>query len=168
MLRLNTPSPSRPLRHVTMPEGFFFSIHKEKQMDNPTTACKSCRGNGKQLKEVGACPKCRGTGEMEVPPEDCKDCKGTGKFLTRTGYKVQCKTCRGTGKFKVREYLESVGRLHEFRPKPCQHCFGSGMDSISVPCTSCTGTGRLPINQLRIYLPPGIEEMIVACNSLSA
>ena len=135
----------------------------------PTTMCKRCWGEGMRLADAGHCRKCGGTGELPTPPEACRACKGTGKFTTKSGPIVTCKTCGGTGQFKIREWLEAQGRLADFQPRKCGACQGRGKVYVLVTCETCNKTGKVPLNQLRNYLPPGIETMTrEVCSSFKA
>ena len=123
--------------------------------------CQTCKGHGYVWEDIGECPDCKGTGTMEPPSEICRRCKGTGFFLTSKGLKVRCRTCKGTGNFKIREWLESQGRLDEFIPRKCKNrrCH-HGRLTRSKECPVCHNAFIKPMGTLGDYMPEGIEAVV--------
>ncbi len=91
--------------------------------------------------------------EIEVPrAEVCPTCHGKG---AEPGTEpVRCATCRGSGEIRqVRQtFLGSMVNV-----STCPTCNGVG-ETISTPCHSCKGRGRVRNNKkLLVDIPPGVD-----------
>ena len=88
--------------------------------------------------------------EIEVSrTEKCDDCSGSG-CIRGTSPQV-CPQCRGNGQVAVRQSF-----LHMY--VSCPTCSGRGQ-SISNPCSSCRGVGKLRRkSKVRFRVPPGIDQ----------
>lgn len=80
--------------------------------------------------------------------EDCPTCRGTG---AKPGTTTQrCPECGGKGTIN----LSQAGRPLE---KTCPRCHGHGK-IISVPCSTCSGTGYIQqMRRIPVTIPPGTE-----------
>ena len=86
----------------------------------------------------------------------CETCSGTGAKPGTTA--TTCAQCAGAGEVRtVRQSL--LGQMVTSRP--CPRCGGSG-ESISSPCESCRGEGRVADHRtLRVTVPAGVDSGIV-------
>jgi molecular chaperone DnaJ len=88
--------------------------------------------------------------EIEISkPERCEECEGTG---AASGSKITtCPTCRGRG-----QVLSSRGFFQV--SQTCPRCRGTGQ-SISNPCKTCAGEGRVEgRSRIKLKIPAGIED----------
>jgi len=88
--------------------------------------------------------------ELTIPREEnCDKCGGSG---LAPGAKTQtCRACGGRGQVRVSQGFFTMVRT-------CPQCGGSGQ-TISDPCTSCSGTGRVERKRrLKVAVPAGIED----------
>ena len=78
----------------------------------------------------------------------CKPCEGTG---AKPGSKpVTCNTCGGAGQVRMQQGFFAVQQT-------CPACRGRGT-TISDPCTTCRGNGRLEEEKtLSVKIPPGVD-----------
>jgi molecular chaperone DnaJ len=78
----------------------------------------------------------------------CKPCNGSG---AKPGSKpVTCTTCGGAGQVRIQQGFFAVQQT-------CRACGGRGT-TISDPCTSCHGHGRLEEEKtLSVKIPPGVD-----------
>lgn len=87
--------------------------------------------------------------KIKVPTlVSCKPCDGSG---AKAGSKPQtCTTCGGHGQVRMQQGFFSVQQT-------CPTCRGKGK-SISDPCTSCHGQGRIEETKtLNVKVPPGVD-----------
>ncbi|MEY4864101.1 MAG: molecular chaperone DnaJ [Pseudomonadota bacterium] len=88
--------------------------------------------------------------EIRVPSWDsCETCKGSG---AKAGTRPQtCRTCNGQGAVRVQQGFFSIQQT-------CPGCRGSGK-TISDPCASCEGVGRVKRTKtLQVRIPAGIDD----------
>lgn len=79
----------------------------------------------------------------------CKTCNGTG--VGEGGKMVTCSTCGGAG-----QVISSRGFFQV--QQTCPDCRGAGQ-SISDPCRSCRGEGRVKeTSRIKLRIPAGINE----------
>lgn len=86
---------------------------------------------------------------IRVPTyEACEPCKGSG---AKPGSKpVKCKTCNGSGQVRISQGFFTLQQT-------CPTCGGGG-ETISDPCTNCSGEGRVRKEKvLKVAVPKGIE-----------
>jgi molecular chaperone DnaJ len=81
--------------------------------------------------------------------ETCETCGGTGhKEGSRP---VPCRTCGGHGQLRVSQGFFTMLRT-------CPQCGGSGQ-TITDPCASCEGSGRVEkTRQVKVPIPAGLED----------
>ena len=89
------------------------------------------------------------TKEIKIRKYDvCDTCKGSGAS-PGTG-KSTCSRCGGTG-----QVARSAGFFNI--ATTCDHCGGAG-EVIKVPCTSCSGQGRVPVSRkITVTVPAGVD-----------
>lgn len=87
---------------------------------------------------------------IRVPTLDtCTTCKGSG---AKPGSNPTiCRTCAGHGQVRMQQGFFSIQQT-------CPTCRGSGK-TISDPCTSCHGQGRIEhTKELKVKVPAGVDE----------
>lgn len=79
---------------------------------------------------------------------ECEPCNGTG---AAPGSKtVTCETCNGVGQVRMQQGFFAVQQT-------CPRCKGRGQ-TISQPCDSCLGQGRVRKKKtLNVKVPPGVD-----------
>ncbi|HBO83408.1 MAG: molecular chaperone DnaJ [Deltaproteobacteria bacterium GWC2_42_11] len=78
----------------------------------------------------------------------CSACDGSGAKPGTNA--VTCPTCGGRGQMRYQQGFFSIS-------KPCHTCKGEGR-VIKDPCSECGGSGRVRINQtLSVKVPAGVE-----------
>jgi len=79
---------------------------------------------------------------------ECEPCKGSG---AAPGSKtVTCETCNGVGQVRMQQGFFAVQQT-------CPRCKGRGQ-TISQPCDSCLGQGRVRRKKtLAVKVPPGVD-----------
>ena len=78
----------------------------------------------------------------------CDDCTGTG--AAKGSKPVRCTTCAGHGKVRAQQGFFTIERT-------CSACQGVG-ETISNPCKSCRGKGRVQkIETLSVTVPAGVD-----------
>ena len=90
------------------------------------------------------------TAQIRVPTSvGCEPCSGTG---AKPGTKpTACPTCGGHGKVRASQGFFTIERT-------CPSCQGRG-DTISDPCTTCQGAGRVTKERtLSVNIPSGVED----------
>ncbi|GEO85358.1 MULTISPECIES: molecular chaperone DnaJ [Alphaproteobacteria] len=90
------------------------------------------------------------TAQIRVPTSiTCEACTGTG---AKPGTKpTTCATCQGSGRIRAAQGFFSIERT-------CPTCHGRGQ-TISDPCTKCSGQGRVTEERsLSVNIPAGIED----------
>ncbi|MEX3010889.1 molecular chaperone DnaJ [Hoeflea sp. TYP-13] len=90
------------------------------------------------------------TAQIRVPTSiQCDQCSGSG---AKPGSKpVTCNTCHGSGRVRASQGFFSVERT-------CPSCHGRG-ETISDPCSKCSGQGRVTEERsLSVNIPAGIED----------
>ncbi|MBT8472879.1 MAG: molecular chaperone DnaJ [Marinicaulis sp.] len=88
--------------------------------------------------------------EIKVPGSvSCETCEGSG---AKPGSgPTHCGTCKGAGRVRVQQGFFTIERT-------CPHCHGEGQ-TISDPCTDCSGQGRVRRERtLSVDIPAGIED----------
>jgi molecular chaperone DnaJ len=83
----------------------------------------------------------------------CPDCEGSG--AAPGSHPERCTQCGGTGETREvrRTFFGNV-----MTATTCSRCRGAGQ-TISSPCPSCKGTGRVSVTEsLRVRIPAGIED----------
>lgn len=88
--------------------------------------------------------------QIRIPSmEDCDVCHGSG---AKPGTQPQtCSTCGGQGQVRMQQGFFSIQQT-------CPTCHGVG-HTISDPCTSCYGAGRVKKQKtLNVKIPAGIDE----------
>ncbi len=79
----------------------------------------------------------------------CESCKSTGSADGKEP--VNCAYCKGAGKVRIQQGFFTMERA-------CSSCGGSGK-TISNPCRSCHGHGRINKERnLSVNIPAGVEE----------
>ena len=88
--------------------------------------------------------------KIRIPAvEACEPCKGSGA-KPGTSPKT-CATCGGNGQVRIQQGFFSIQQT-------CPKCHGSGK-TISDPCKSCEGAGRVKRHKtLSIKIPSGVDE----------
>ena len=88
--------------------------------------------------------------KIRIPAvEACEPCKGSGA-KPGTSPKT-CATCGGNGQVRIQQGFFSIQQT-------CPKCHGSGK-TISDPCKSCDGAGRVKRHKtLSIKIPSGVDE----------
>ena len=89
------------------------------------------------------------TVDIRIPvKKTCKTCDGSG---AKEGSQPEtCGTCHGQGQVRIQQGFFSVQQT-------CPHCQGAGT-TISDPCTSCNGEGRVEENKtLEVKIPEGVD-----------
>lgn len=89
------------------------------------------------------------TAKIKIPTlVGCEPCDGSG---AKPGSKpVTCTTCGGVGQVRMQQGFFSVQQT-------CPACHGKGK-TISDPCTSCRGQGRVEETKtLSVKVPPGVD-----------
>ncbi|MGH7771302.1 MAG: molecular chaperone DnaJ [Candidatus Binatia bacterium] len=87
--------------------------------------------------------------KIKIPRQaSCDRCRGSG---SKPGSAPQtCPTCRGRGQVSFQQGFFHVSRT-------CSQCRGEGT-TISDPCSSCNGTGRVrKLHTLSVKIPPGVD-----------
>ena len=81
--------------------------------------------------------------------ESCATCNGGG---AKPGtQKEVCKACKGAGEIRMQKGFFAIAQT-------CPNCGGMGA-RITDPCTSCRGSGRLPVmREMKVKVPAGIED----------
>lgn len=81
--------------------------------------------------------------------EECETCHGSG---AKPGTQPQtCATCSGSGQVRIQQGFFSIQQT-------CPKCHGTGR-TISDPCNSCRGAGRVKSHKtLEVKIPAGIDE----------
>ncbi|WP_136657916.1 molecular chaperone DnaJ [Nitratireductor sp. XY-223] len=90
------------------------------------------------------------TAQIRVPTSvQCDECSGSG---AKPGSQpVTCNTCHGSGRVRASQGFFSVERT-------CPTCHGRG-ETISDPCSKCSGQGRVNEERsLSVNIPAGIED----------
>ncbi|MCY6383106.1 molecular chaperone DnaJ [Hoeflea prorocentri] len=90
------------------------------------------------------------TAQIRVPTSiQCEECSGSG---AKPGSQpVNCTTCHGSGRVRASQGFFSVERT-------CPSCHGRG-ETISDPCSKCSGQGRVTEERsLSVNIPAGIED----------
>ena len=90
------------------------------------------------------------TAQIHVPASvSCDECAGTG---ARPGTQpVTCQMCSGSGRVRASQGFFSIERT-------CPQCQGRGQ-TITDPCTKCSGQGRVTQERsLSVNIPAGIED----------
>ena len=90
------------------------------------------------------------TAQIRVPTSiQCDQCSGSG---AKPGSKpTSCATCHGSGRVRASQGFFSVERT-------CPACHGRG-ETISDPCSKCSGQGRVTEERsLSVNIPAGIED----------
>jgi molecular chaperone DnaJ len=78
----------------------------------------------------------------------CEACKGSGSEPGHS--ETSCSACGGRGQLRFQQGFFSVSRT-------CTRCGGSGT-TISHPCASCRGQGRVVREKnITVKVPPGVE-----------
>ena len=94
---------------------------------------------------------------------ECKNCKGTGSIIIS---EKECPECRGSGKQKsisLDQLSEKdLGKLMSGDMK-CARCGGSGKISVTEPCKSCAGRGKLLTCAVCGNEFPGKGELCESC-----
>ncbi len=87
--------------------------------------------------------------EIEIPKTDrCIRCDGSG--ARRGTSPVICPTCGGRGQIRFQQGFFTVSR-------PCHTCRGEGR-VIKDPCPECAGTGRVKtVKTVKVKIPPGVD-----------
>ena len=91
---------------------------------------------------------------IDVPrTESCPTCHGSG---AKPGTKpVTCSNCRGSGQV-TRAQNTPFGQM--VTSTACSKCGGRGQ-TITRPCSECSGAGRVHKNRkINIKIPPGVED----------
>ncbi|MCP4315882.1 MAG: molecular chaperone DnaJ [Hyphomicrobiales bacterium] len=90
------------------------------------------------------------TAQIRVPTSiQCDQCSGSGAKPGSTP--SSCGTCHGSGRVRASQGFFSVERT-------CPTCHGRG-ETISDPCTKCSGQGRVTEERsLSVNIPAGIED----------
>lgn len=84
--------------------------------------------------------------------ETCPNCKGTG--ADSEDAIITCPDCRGTGMVS-RTQRTPFGMFQT--TTTCRRCRGEGK-TITNPCTTCDGAGRVEVERkLKVDVPPGVE-----------
>ena len=77
----------------------------------------------------------------------CEPCKGSGSADGRID---MCATCHGRGQVRMQRGMFQMQHA-------CPHCGGTGK-TISNPCKSCNGAGRVEDDKtLSVKIPPGVD-----------
>ncbi len=90
------------------------------------------------------------TAQIDIPSAvSCEECSGTG---AQPGSSPSvCATCAGNGRVRASQGFFSVERT-------CPTCQGRG-ETISDPCGSCSGVGRVTKERsLSVNIPAGVED----------
>jgi molecular chaperone DnaJ len=81
--------------------------------------------------------------------EECEQCKGSGVAPGKAP--IRCTTCNGQGQTRYQQGFFSITR-------PCSTCGGSGK-LIVDPCTQCRGLGRVVRERtVTVKVPAGVDE----------
>lgn len=90
------------------------------------------------------------TKQVRIPTlDECDTCHGSGAKPGTTP--TTCQTCGGHGQVRMQQGFFSIQQT-------CPRCHGSGK-SISSPCGTCSGAGRVKHHKtLEIKIPAGIGE----------
>jgi molecular chaperone DnaJ len=85
---------------------------------------------------------------IQIPREEnCEACKGSG--AAPGTQPTVCNMCRGQGQVRTQQGFFTVART-------CPQCRGNGK-TITKPCTTCRGAGRVPKERkITVKVPPGI------------
>ena len=85
---------------------------------------------------------------IQIPREEnCEACKGSG--AAPGTQPTVCNMCRGQGQVRTQQGFFTVART-------CPQCRGNGK-TITKPCTTCHGAGRVPKERkITVKVPPGI------------
>lgn len=86
--------------------------------------------------------------KIKVPSlDECHHCNGTG---SDDGKQHSCSTCNGLGQVRMQQGFFAVQQT-------CPSCRGSGQ-TISNPCSKCSGEGRLERTKtLEVKIPGGVD-----------
>lgn len=85
-----------------------------------------------------------------VTSASCSDCKGSGSKEGASGYK-NCSDCNGYGSIRIQQGFFAFEQT-------CTRCGGAGK-TISNPCNSCSGQGRVQKSKtLSVSVPAGVED----------
>ena len=90
------------------------------------------------------------TKQVRIPTlDECETCKGSGAKPGTSA--TTCQTCAGHGQVRMQQGFFSIQQT-------CPRCHGNGK-TISSPCGSCSGSGRVKHHKtLEIKIPAGIAE----------
>ncbi len=90
------------------------------------------------------------TAQIRVPTAvQCEECSGSGAKPGSSP--VTCAMCSGSGRVRAAQGFFSIERT-------CPQCHGRGQ-TISDPCTKCSGHGRVTEERsLSVNIPAGIED----------
>jgi molecular chaperone DnaJ len=81
--------------------------------------------------------------------ESCDDCRGSGAAQGKPP--ATCSQCGGRGQMRFQQGFFSVA-------KTCSKCNGTGT-TISDPCVTCRGEGRVPkSHSILVKVPAGVEQ----------
>jgi molecular chaperone DnaJ len=86
--------------------------------------------------------------QVKIPkPKRCDTCHGSG---SKSGARKTCATCGGSGELRFTQGFFAVSRT-------CHQCGGSGQ-TISDPCPTCKGAGKVEaVSQLAVKIPGGVD-----------
>lgn len=104
--------------------------------------------------EIDLIEAARGASKIvEFPRHDhCPDCRGTG--AKKGAQPARCRYCNGQGHIPVSRGFFQMATT-------CPSCGGIGT-TISDPCTSCRGSGRVRASaRIPVNIPPGVDNGMV-------